>query len=87
MRRSPERHLQGAPEPDKRILMKVYVNDKALVIFRGCRAKDAVLRFLSRTGGALTIEGLVFRDAWGNRIEEDSPMTEGRRIFFQKEGS
>ncbi len=65
--------------------MKVYVNDRPVVIFRGCRAKDALMRHFKRIGRCLSLEGISISDEWGNEIADDSPMTDDARIFYNEE--
>lgn len=62
--------------------MQVYVNDKAITIFQGATAQDALRRYCTETGAAT--EKCHLYDDWGNEIAPDSPMSEGRRIYTTK---
>jgi hypothetical protein len=65
--------------------MKVYVNDIQIEIFRGGRAKDAILKYLSKNKMQLCINSIEIRDEWDNVIAEDSPMKTGSKIYFKEQ--
>ena len=49
--------------------MKVFVNDIEVDIFRGGRAKDAILKYYSQSGKRFKKQNLDIRDEWQNTIE------------------
>lgn len=57
--------------------MKVYVDDKAVEVFEGAVAADAV-----RAAGVKDIRPLY--DAYGNEIAADSSMKPARKIYTRK---
>ena len=48
--------------------MKVFVNDIEVDIFRGGRAKDAILKYYSQSGQRFKKRNLDIRDEWQNTI-------------------
>ncbi|AEW20921.1 hypothetical protein TFKS16_1695 [Tannerella forsythia KS16] len=64
--------------------MKVFVNDIEVDIFRGGRAKDAILKYYSQSGQRFKKRNLDIRDEWQNTIAEDSPMSENRKIYLKQ---
>lgn len=63
--------------------MRVYVNNVGFQIFRGARAKHAILRFLSRHELKPEAEEFEIRDEWSNRIEDDYEMHQDSKIFIK----
>lgn len=64
--------------------MIVFVNDKEISLFRGSRAGNAVLRYYTQMGKKKEIENLQITDAWGNVIAEDSPLSEGCKMYVKE---
>ena len=62
--------------------MKVYVNDCDVEIFRGGRAKDAILKYLGQQKMRSCKKLPEIKDEYGNVISEDSPMRENSKIYF-----
>lgn len=59
--------------------MLVYVNTTPVTIFSGATALDAVRRYYADQGRPAP-PSLEIRDAYGNRIAPDSPMSADRHI-------
>ncbi|MDD4141728.1 MAG: hypothetical protein PHR20_02890 [Bacteroidales bacterium] len=62
--------------------MKVFVNDKPLIIFRGARVRDAVWRYNRRYDEMIKFEEVDVKDRWGNIIAEDAPLMENTKIYI-----
>lgn len=63
--------------------MKVFVNDKAISIFKGSRAKDAIRKYCVQSKSEADSDALRIKDQWGNTISDDSPLSPGIKIYFE----
>lgn len=64
--------------------MRVYVNDKQVLIFRGARVIDAVRRvFVRRKMDLHLINNIMVFDSYGNEIATDGHMKDDQRISFK----
>jgi hypothetical protein len=62
--------------------MKVFVNEKEIILFRGAKVKDAVLSFdrkILRETAQYEIS-----DIYGNQTGVDGALQEGSRLFIKK---
>lgn len=62
--------------------MRVYVNDKPVVLLTGMTVKHALIN----AGLLKAIKaGQKAYDEWGNEIGLDGALTEGMRVYFKRE--
>jgi hypothetical protein len=62
--------------------MKVFVNDKELILFRGAKVRDAVLSFDKRI--LREISHYEILDKYGNQTEIDGALQEGSQLYIKK---
>ena len=62
--------------------MKVFVNDKELILFQGAKVKDAVLNFDKRI--LREISQYEILDKYGNQTEIGGALEEGSQLFIKK---
>lgn len=64
--------------------MRVYVNGKQVLIFRGARVIDALRRvFVRRKMDLHLIDNVTVYDSYGNEIATDGRMKDDQRITFK----
>ncbi len=61
--------------------MTVYVNDKPVMVFRGARARNALIKYYKQLGQRIAVENLLITDRWGNTLSDDSPLMENEKIY------
>jgi hypothetical protein len=64
--------------------MKVFVNDKELILFEGAKVKDAVLSLDKRILREISQYDIL--DKYGNQTEIDGALQEGSQLFIKKIG-
>lgn len=61
--------------------MKVFVNETAIVIFKGAKAKDAIVKYCVKNNLASPkFEQLKIRDDRGHLIGEDATLADQQKI-------
>jgi hypothetical protein len=61
--------------------MKVFVNDKEFILFRGAKVKDAVLSFDKRI--LREISQYEILDKYGNQTDIDGALQEESQLFIK----
>ena len=63
--------------------MRIIVNEKPIVIFKGATARDALLRYFARCDidRRLAKQAVIY-DKWGHVISPDSPLSDNQEISF-----
>jgi hypothetical protein len=61
--------------------MKVFVNERELILFQGAKVKDAVLSFDKRI--LREISQYEILDRYGNQTEIDGALQEGSQLFIK----
>jgi hypothetical protein len=62
--------------------MKVFVNNREIILFRGAKVKDAVLNFDKKI--LCEISSYEILDKYGNQIDIDGALQEKSRLFIKK---
>ena len=63
--------------------MRIKVNEKTIVIFKGATARDALLRYFARCDiDRSLVKQAVIYDKWGHTIGHDSPLSDNQEITF-----
>ncbi len=73
-------------KPTNTNIMRVKVNDKSIVLFRGASVRDALVRFFARCDIERSqITKATVYDQWGHEIDLDAPLNNGQEITFKWE--
>jgi hypothetical protein len=60
--------------------MKVFVNDKEIVLFQGAKVKDAILSFDKSLLKKMSLYEVS--DKYGNQTEIDGALQDGSKLFI-----
>ncbi|MBR3302891.1 MAG: hypothetical protein IKI67_01730 [Bacteroidales bacterium] len=64
--------------------MNVKVNKEDIVIFRGAKAKHAILRYILKNKlDAKRVDDITIYDKYGHKIDQDAPLKENSSITFK----
>jgi len=63
--------------------MKITVNSTPLELHNGARVKDAILKYFSQQGKAISKKLPVVEDRYGNIIAGDGELTDGNALFIK----
>jgi hypothetical protein len=63
--------------------LKVYINNREIVIFRGATVGDAVLKYSMFSFKRLKSGYLSVIDRFGFRTEPDGPLMDGQRFLLK----
>jgi hypothetical protein len=64
--------------------MKVILNKKEIIIFKGATVSEMVLAYSERSHKMLTKDKLCVFDRFGNLTENDGPVYEGQMFFLKR---
>jgi hypothetical protein len=62
--------------------MKIFVNDKEIVLFQGAKVKDAILSFDKNILKKISLYEVS--DKYGNQTEIDGALQDGSKLFIKK---
>jgi hypothetical protein len=62
--------------------MKIFVNNKEFILFRGAKVKDAVLIFDRKILREISLYEVL--DKYGNQTDIDGALQEGTQLFIRK---
>jgi len=63
--------------------LKVYINNREIIIFRGATVGDAVLKYSGFSFKKLLSGYLTVYDRFGFRTERDGPVIEGQHFYLK----
>ena len=65
--------------------MEIKVNDTPVRVFKGAKARHALLKYFSMNLMDKTIsDDMEIFDAYGHQIDLDSPLSDGQSITFEE---
>jgi hypothetical protein len=62
--------------------MKILINNKEFILFRGAKVKDAVLMFDRKILREMSLYEVL--DKYGNQTDIDGALQEGSQLFIRK---
>ena len=63
--------------------MKIFINDREIIIFRGAMVRDAVRRYSRRSSKQVEAGFLMIVDRYGNKTETDGELTDGQKLYLK----
>lgn len=65
--------------------MKIYIDDKAVVIFSGATVADALRKHSPALLEMAEREEVIICDRFGNQVSPDGSLTAGSRLYLKKQ--
>jgi hypothetical protein len=64
--------------------LKIFINDREIIVFRGAMVKDAVRSYSMRSSKQLEAGILLIVDKYGNKTEADGELTDGQKLYLKR---
>jgi hypothetical protein len=64
--------------------VKIFINDREIILFRGAIVKDAVRSYSMRSAKQLEAGLLMIVDRYGNKTETEGELTDGQKLYLKK---